>query len=151
MLIIPNCTTISCQIVQLIDFCELQNCLSEIKQWMNSNELKLNPDKNECYWDQIHPTKASLLLPTFHITISCKSCQTCLIALCNFHRIKMYLPKTVAIDMSNALISSCKQITVLIFSDKIKTIQDSFVDHSHVFDMQHTHCPALFHNFRMVA
>lgn len=113
-------------------FSQLQQCLCDVQDWMNSNKLKLNPDKTEfilfgskqqrdklssCFPVDI---LGSLLCPaskvrnlgvvfdsgfTFSSHVA-SVCQKCFVGLRDFRRIRRYLSKDAAITLANALISS---------------------------------------------
>ena len=113
-------------------FVQLQQCLSDVKSWMGSNKLKLNPDKTEFILFGSEAQRAKLascfpvdilgskLCPTnnvrnlgvvfdsgftfsSHVSSICKSC---FVHLRDFKRIRRYLPQKVAIKLAYALVSS---------------------------------------------
>ena len=113
-------------------FSQLQNCLRDIQSWMGSNKLKLNPDKTEfilfgsssqraklasCFpvdilGSQLCPTdKVRNLGVVFDSNFSFSQhvssvCKSCFIHLRDLRRIRRHLPKTAAIALANALVSS---------------------------------------------
>ena len=116
----------------LVDIRQLQQCLCDVHSWMGSNKLKLNPDKTEfilfgspsqraslasCFpvdilGSKLCPTDVVRNLGIFfdsgftfsnHVASVCKSC---FVHLRDLRRIRRFLPKSAAIALANALISS---------------------------------------------
>ena len=110
----------------------LQSCLTDIQSWMAENKLKLNPDKTEfiifgsqklqdklkdlfpvnILGNMLSPTKKVRNLGVIfdsefnfssHISAVCKSCYY---HMRDLARIRRHLPKSAAITLANALVSS---------------------------------------------
>ena len=115
-----------------LSFSELQKCLCDVQSWMGSNKLKLNPDKTEfilfgsvsqraklakCFpidilGSKLFPTDKVRNLGvlfdsgfTFSGQVS-SVCRSCFMYMRDFRRIRRHLPKSVAITLANALVSS---------------------------------------------
>ena len=113
-------------------FTQLQQCLCDVQSWMGSNKLKLNPDKTEfilfgspsqraslagCFpvdilGSKLCPTEVVRNLGVFfdsgftfskHVASVCKSC---FVHLRDLRRIRHHLPKSAALALANALVSS---------------------------------------------
>ena len=113
-------------------FTQLQQCLCDVQSWMGSNKLKLNPDKTEfilfgspsqraslagCFpvdilGSKLCPTEVVRNLGVFfdsgftfskHVASVCKSC---FVHLRDLRRIRRHLPKSAAVALANALVSS---------------------------------------------
>ena len=111
---------------------ELQACLLEIRDWMNDNKLKLNPDKTEfiIFGSELVRSKLSHLFPvdflgnlispvdkvknlgvifdaSFNFSAHVSSiCSSCYYHIRDFARIRRYLPKSTSILVANALVGS---------------------------------------------
>ena len=114
------------------EFLSLQSCLLDIKNWMNSSKLKLNPDKTEfivfgndaqreklssCFpidilGNDLHPSNKVKNLgvifdSNFDFSPHVSSvCQKCFCGIKDLGRIRRFLTKDVAICVANALVSS---------------------------------------------
>ena len=109
-------------------FDKLNRCLQDVKEWMSTSKLKLNPDKTEfiIFGSKSQRDKLSSHFPIeilgnplrpaesvrnlgvwFDSDFSLsKHIQGCFLQLRDFRRIRSYLPSDVAILVANALISS---------------------------------------------
>ena len=111
---------------------ELQSCLSAVQKWMNSNLLKLNPDKTEfiVFGSKHLRSKLSNFYPieilgnslvpvdtvknlgvkfdsSFNFSAQVSSiCSSCHYNMRDFARIRPYLSKSMSITVANALVGS---------------------------------------------
>ena len=111
---------------------ELQRCLQEIQSWMASSKLKLNPDKTEfiLFGSDAQRKQLSNLFPidilgssltpvkkvrnlgvifdaAFSFTDQVSNIRkSCYYQIRDFARVRRFLPKSVAITLANALVSS---------------------------------------------
>ena len=132
---------------------KLQSCLKDIQLWMAENKLKLNPDKTEfiiigskqqqsslkqflpvdILGNQLNPTEKVRNLGVIfdsefkfssHINNTCKSCYY---HIRDLARIRGFLPKSAAITLANALVSSridyCNSLLNSILDHDLKKLQ----------------------------
>ena len=111
---------------------ELQSCLQSVRKWMNTNKLKLNPDKTEfiVFGSKRHRSQLSHLFPVeilgndispvekvknlgviFDASLKFSSqisaiCSSSFYHIRDFARIRRFLDKSTAISLANALVSS---------------------------------------------
>ena len=111
---------------------EIQECLSSVQDWMSANKLKLNPDKTEfiVFGNKAQRSALSSFFPIdilgnklvpsdtvrnlgvkFDSSLDMSQQISCVIRSCYYHikdlrRIRRHLTRSVAITLSNALVSS---------------------------------------------